>query len=160
MSRHPIPPVERLLGQGTAPATITAFGPDGNDPTDTPARVLVTGSRDLTTPGPVHQALTRAWIRIGRPIVVVHGACPRGADDHAQVWADLHAVAGITAERWPADWSAWGRAAGPIRNGAMVEAGPYAAVLAFPLPGSRGTWDCVRQARRAGYEPEIHEATR
>lgn len=157
--RTQIPPVERLLGQGTAPAVIATPG-HGNDPTDAPARVLVTGSRDLTHPGPVHQALTRTWIRIGRPIVVVHGACPRGADDHAHVWADMHAFAGITTERWPADWRAWGRAAGPIRNGAMVKAGPYAAVLAFPLGSSPGTRDCIRQARLAGYEPEIHEDTR
>lgn len=94
MSRAPIPPVERLLGQGTAPAVIATPG-HGNDPTDAPARVAVAGTADHA-PGPVHIALTRAWVEIGRPIVVVHGGHPTGTDAHAAAWAHLHQVCGIT----------------------------------------------------------------
>jgi hypothetical protein len=45
------------------------------------------------------------------------------------------------------------RAAGVLRNTWMVEHGPKPDVcLAFPGPGSRGTWDCVRKAAAFGIE--------
>lgn len=51
-----------------------------------PYRVLVTGSRDWPTPETVWAALNdirdEALIT-DRRLVVVHGACPRGADAHA-----------------------------------------------------------------------------
>lgn len=52
-----------------------------------------------------------------------------------------------------ADWKGLGRAAGPRRNSEMVawcaEADQRYAIAA-PGPESRGTWDCARQAKRAG----------
>jgi hypothetical protein len=41
-----------------------------------------------------------------------------------------------------------GRAGGPIRNQEMVDAGPDLCV-AFPVPGSKGTYDCARRAEAA-----------
>ena len=81
-----------------------------------------------------------------RPIVVVHGGCRTGADAIADGWARR---AGVEVEVWPADWAAYGRAAGPIRNGRMVAAGARMC-LAFPLPGSRGTVNCMELAESAG----------
>jgi hypothetical protein len=57
-----------------------------------------------------------------------------------------------------ADWSRHGRAAGPIRNAAMLARRPER-VLAFPGPESRGTWDLVRRARRLGIPVEVHEVS-
>jgi hypothetical protein len=48
-----------------------------------------------------------------------------------------------------ADWSSFGELAGPMRNQAMVDTG-VDICLAFPLLGSRGTWDCVRRAQASG----------
>jgi len=46
-------------------------------------------------------------------------------------------------------WKTLGRAAGPVRNQAMVFDGADVC-LAFPLGESRGTWDCMRRAEEAG----------
>jgi hypothetical protein len=90
----------------------------------------------------------------GRPLVVVHGACPRGADAHAAQWA---AVAGqfttsVQAEAHPADWRPGGtldRGAGFRRNTAMVALGADAC-LAFIKDGSRGASHTARLAEQAG----------
>ncbi len=47
-----------------------------------------------------------------------------------------------------ADWDRLGKAAGPVRNQAMVTSGGDLGV-AFPHPDSRGTWDCVDRMRAA-----------
>lgn len=52
-----------------------------------------------------------------------------------------------------AEWDRFGRAAGPRRNGKMVVCLADADerfLIAAPGPRSRGTWDCARQAKRAG----------
>lgn len=57
--------------------------------------------------------------------------------------------AGIKATPFPAKWSTYGNAAGPIRNQEMVDTKPDI-VVAFP--GGTGTADAVRRARSAGIE--------
>lgn len=119
------------------------------------SRVLVTGSRAWADRAVVEHALGVAF-GLWRPMVVVQGGCPTGADRMAWEWAWR---AGVPCEVWPADWAAHGRAAGPLRNQAMVDAGARY-VLAFPLPGSRGTEDCVRRAEAAGIPVRRFEAQR
>jgi hypothetical protein len=120
-------------------------------------RVIVTGSRDWADAAVVRTALTRAWRDGGQPLVVVHGACPTGADAIADAWAVEHEHCGITVERWPANWRTFGRAAGPARNTAMVAKGADL-VLAFPLGRSAGTRGCIAAARRAGLHVIVHES--
>lgn len=112
-------------------------------------RVIVCGSREWTDEATVRTALTRAWRDAGQPLVVVHGACPTGADRIASEWAQEHEAAGIVEERHPADWRDLGRAAGPTRNAAMVRAGA-GLCLSFPIGLSPGTRGCTRLARAAG----------
>ncbi|MEU4296421.1 DUF2493 domain-containing protein [Kitasatospora aureofaciens] len=119
------------------------------------SRILVTGSRAWSDRARVEWALGVAF-RAFRPIVVVHGGCPTGADAMAAVWAQR---AGVEVEAWPADWDRHGRAAGPIRNAQMVAAGARFC-LAFVLPGSRGTADCVRRAEASGIPVRRFEADR
>lgn len=109
-----------------------------------PRRLLITGSRNWTDTQRVYDFLARTitdpdW-------VIVHGACPTGADAIADHWATM---TGYPVERHAADWDRRGKAAGPIRNQEMVDAGADVC-LAFPLGESRGTRDCMRRARAAG----------
>lgn len=79
---------------------------------------------------------------------IVHGAAPGADSMAARIALDLH----FQVEAHAANWEKHGRAAGPIRNKEMVEAGADA-VFAFvdkPLAESRGTANCVKQAREAG----------
>lgn len=117
----------------------------------TPYRILVTGSRHWHDRSTVATALDEACSAvIGRPVVIVHGGCPTGADAQAAAWAASAAVTcPVTAEPYPADWHRHGRAAGPIRNAAMVRAGANLC-LAFIRQGSRGASHCARLAERAG----------
>lgn len=49
-----------------------------------------------------------------------------------------------------ADWSKYGKAAGPMRNQKMLD--EYKPDLVVALPGGRGTADMVSRARVAGVE--------
>lgn len=118
-----------------------------------PYRVLVTGSRDWLTPKVVWAALNDVRDEVlpsGRHIVIVHGACPSGADAHAVRWADTARHYGVgDEEAHPADWKANGKAAGPIRNAHMVSLGADLC-LAFIKNGSRGASHTAALAEQAG----------
>ena len=117
-------------------------------PTPTPAlpagplRVLVTGGRRYADRRTVENTL-RALHRSNVIVQIIHGGAS-GADTLAADWADFFGVPVVCIA---ADWALHGRAAGPMRNRAMLELHPDV-VLAFP--GGPGTADMVRQAERAG----------
>jgi len=79
-----------------------------------------------------------------RILTLVSGGAS-GADADGEEWARrLY----IPIRRFPADWKAHGKAAGPIRNRQMAE---YAdAVVLFP--GGRGTENMYQEAKKAGLE--------
>lgn len=114
------------------------------------ARLLVTGSRDWSDEKSVDTALEDAWrdLSVGgkRLVTLVSGNCPTGADAIAERIWEAH---GFPIERHPADWETHGKAAGPLRNRQMVDLGADLC-LAFPLPSSRGTQNCMSLARAAG----------
>lgn len=119
-------------------------------------RILITGSRDWTD----KMALFGAIIDLTNwhPIdwddtVIVHGDCPTGADAMAQEFAEAY---NIQFERYPADWTKHGRAAGPIRNKVMVDKGADI-VLAFPKGKSAGTRGCMKLAQEAGLAVKVFE---
>jgi hypothetical protein len=85
--------------------------------------------------------------------VVVHGDAPHGADFMADQAA--HQLQ-IPVQPHPAKWNQQGKKAGPLRNQEMIDAHPDTGlVLAFPLRGSVGTWDCVDRAEKAGLRIQI-----
>ena len=104
-------------------------------------RILITGSRYRPAID-VYKVLDRYKGSVNEIIV----GDATGADEAARTWAVSNGV-DLTVHR--ADWSAHGRAAGPMRNQEMVDSGADLC-LAFPMSGSRGTWDCVDRARKAG----------
>lgn len=122
-------------------------------------RVLVTGSRSTS---PDDDAFIRAVLdRVTGPargnnrhVVLIEGECPYGGvDDTARQWG--LAAEGVTVDPYPAGVDAGGRILGPARNQRMVDAGADICV-AFPAPGSRGTWDCLRKAADAGIPGRVY----
>jgi hypothetical protein len=109
-------------------------------------RILVTGSRTWNDTRTIDEALDQYHARLGADMILVHGACPRGADAIADSWARHR---GVQVERHPADWKAHGRTAGHRRNADMIATRPNL-VLAFIRDNSPGATGCVRLAERAG----------
>jgi hypothetical protein len=108
-------------------------------------RVLVCGGRDFddklllsSVLGVMHR--NRVFS------LVIHGR-QRGADSLADEWA---IDARVPVLRIPANWDAFGHAAGPIRNAEMLKVGKPDLVVAFP--GHDGTADMVSRARRSHVE--------
>lgn len=112
-------------------------------------RILVTGSRAWDDVQELRLALVSASVPHLPSIVVIHGACPSGADALAAEWA---ADYGVRTEEHPADWRPGGKldkSAGFRRNAEMVTAGADVC-LAFIRAGSRGASHCAETAERAG----------
>jgi len=122
-----------------------------------PYRLLITGSRDWEDEEAVRFEI--AGMTMLHPgLVIVHGACPKGADAMA---AKAARDIGVRQEPHPADWKRLGRPAGFRRNAEMVALGADACV-AFIGPcsdhrcyrsdphGSHGATHCAGLAEKAG----------
>lgn len=119
--------------------------------------LILTGSRDWPQSEwrIIHGALYR--LREAGMTLLAHGDCPTGVDRAGDVWARAEC---FPCARMPAWFEPHGSKAGPLRNGWLLEFFPTADVLAFPLPGSKGTVDCIRQARALGRRVWVYgEAT-
>lgn len=118
-------------------------------------RILITGSRNHTDVQLIREAIQTHTMGLEpENVTIVSGGCPTGADRIAERYARLQ---GFTLEIHPAEWAKHGRAAGPIRNQQMVDAGADV-VLAFPLGESRGTKGCIRAAKVAGLTVKEYSA--
>ena len=118
-------------------------------------RILVTGSRAWTDHEAIQDALALAWADLGRNprTVLVQGECHLGGADGiaAHIWRSW----GLPVEGHPAEMGPNGHVLGPKRNAHMVSLGADLC-LAFPLPSSRGTKNCVRLAREAGIPVRVY----
>jgi hypothetical protein len=106
-------------------------------------RVLICGDREWTDSSLIHDVLEHLKWRYGEALHVISGGA-RGAD----YLADQQCKSlGITFTRVPAQWERYGRAAGPIRNGVMMNMHPDI-VIAFhsDLTKSKGTKNMVMVA--------------
>ncbi len=114
-------------------------------------RYLVTGGRDYKDRALVFATLDALTIDDGdmlprKGTVVMHGGAT-GADRWADEWCVVNWVDPL---EFKADWRAYGRMAGPMRNERMLREGLPDVVIAFP--GGAGTNDMIHRARRAGIE--------
>lgn len=82
-------------------------------------KIIIAGGRDITDYEIVRQAVVQSgyWKAYGKMIEVVSGTA-RGAD---QLGEELAEKNGLVVHKFPADWNAHGKAAGPIRNAQMGE---------------------------------------
>lgn len=113
----------------------------------TSVTVLVCGDRNWSD----HKTMFDRLASLS-PTTIIEGGC-RGADKMAGKWAT---VAGVNLYEVQAEWDLYGKRAGPIRNRKMLDMGPDL-VLAFhnDYENSRGTRDCVEEAKRRGIPTEI-----
>lgn len=110
--------------------------------------LLVCGGRSFSDEDMLWRKLDIYTADLGAKIVVVTGACPRGADAMAERWASKH---WHTIKRFHAAWED-GPKAGPIRNQEMVDfllTQVLRFAVAFHDGKSAGTGDCVRRVRAA-----------
>jgi hypothetical protein len=105
-------------------------------------RVLVCGGRDYTNKELLYRKLDEAH-EFSSIVCIISGMAP-GADTLAAEWAKER---GIELAPFPADWSKYSRAAGPIRNAKMLVEGKPDVVMAFP--GDKGTKDMIKRATKA-----------
>lgn len=119
--------------------------------------VVATGSRDWSARHPVGRMLQER-----KPDLVIHGAY-RGLDTVVDTEARIMKIATLP---MPAQWEELGPLAGPSRNGAMTEMakqlrkqGWTVTCEAFPGSASRGTFDCMKQMKEAGFLVNDHTRT-
>ncbi len=140
----PTPGAQRLPTAGPR-AMGWAANLDNVDPTQT--RVIVAGSRELQIESAEFIKSTLETRLAGidpSKITLVHG----GASGADQLASKAGRELGMNIEVHRADWNTHGKAAGPIRNQQMVDAGAHR-VIAFvgkPLDQSRGTADLIDRA--------------
>jgi hypothetical protein len=106
-------------------------------------RVLVCGGREYRNEREVWSHLDEV-----QPSFVMEGGAG-GADALAWKWATRNLPPDCR-KTFEANWSADGKAAGPMRNQRMLDEGKPDLVIAFP--GGKGTADMVRRAKRAGVQ--------
>jgi hypothetical protein len=109
-------------------------------------RVLITGSRSWTD----RTTIERVIADLPAGTTIIHGGA-HGADTIA---GDCATARGLAVEVYPvtpAEWTRYGKAAGPMRNARMLAESRPDLVIAFRAPGvSKGTDGMVRLAREAG----------
>ncbi len=115
-------------------------------------RVIVCGGTEFRDRERCFGVLDR--LLAGRGEVEIVSGHARGADLLGEEYAKLH---GLALRVFPAEWARYGKAAGPIRNGQMIEyaRGEQPLVIAFWDGQSRGTANTLARAREAGIETHV-----
>lgn len=110
-------------------------------------RTIIAGSRSCTD----EQELTTALADCGWQVSEVVSGAASGADALGEAWARQ---SGIPCKQFPADWSKFGKSAGPRRN---VEMANYAdALIALWDGSSKGTKHMIDTAQRERLRMHVH----
>ena len=104
-------------------------------------RTIIAGSRSILDKDSVFEIIDHcAW-----DISVVISGAAKGIDSLGEEWAELH---NVPCEVYPADWTKFGRSAGPRRNTQMAENAD--ALIAIWDGESRGTNNMINTASKKG----------
>lgn len=104
-------------------------------------RVLVCGGRDFNDWIFFRDKLDELIPYMTEKVIIISGMA-KGADKMAVRWAEEN---WLEVNKYPADWTVHGKAAGFIRNQQMIDEGKPDLVIAFP--GRNGTADMIRRAK-------------
>lgn len=104
--------------------------------------LLIAGSCRFTDYRTFSEGMEIVISRWGAPSLVISGAA-KGVDSLAVKWA---MSAKIPVNEFPAEWSKYGKAAGPKRNGQMVRMADK--VVAFVDDRSVRTWDTINKTKQ------------
>jgi len=117
-------------------------------------KILVTGDREWNNAATIIDAFEKVCADFEiepTEMILIHGNA-RGADKMAgQIGEEL----GMKVRKYPANWSRYGTAAGPIRNQEMLDDNSdITLALAFHpnLEESKGTRDMIIRLKKAGIE--------
>lgn len=118
-------------------------------------KVIIAGSRHLTG-AEADRLVGLAVVSSGlHPDMtqVVSGAA-KGIDEAGERWAKW---TGITVARFPADWTKFGKSAGPRRNRQMAEFADALIAVPHPTLDSRGTRDMIAAMKALGKKVYVYE---
>lgn len=107
-------------------------------------KVLVCGGRDYDDKRALTRELTKIHMK-QKITMIIHGGA-RGAD---QMAGGIARASGIQEVICPANWKKHGKAAGHLRNAAMLNLHPD---LVVACPGGRGTENMIERTQAAGVE--------
>lgn len=135
--------------------------------------ILITGARDYPDIDKAFYIVKENLCQCGT--IVVHGNA-RGIDREVGALIQEHmnydsqmAINGSRVQRWPAQWTRFGRGAGPIRNREMIDwimqqaERPFDDIFCFAFPleprqKNSGTWDCIDAIQAAHLDLQIYPA--
>jgi len=112
-------------------------------------KILICGDRNWTD----RKAIEDYIKALPKGTQIIEGEC-RGADIIAREIAEKY---GLEVYEFPAEWSRLGKAAGPIRNQAMIKYGKPDLVVAFhnDLSKSKGTRNMLMRAHEHGIPVQV-----
>jgi hypothetical protein len=105
-------------------------------------RIAVTGGRDYPNRAMADQVMEKAVTALAGRLLVIVGCCETGLDLYVRDFCDAnkHRLQHVVCK---ADWTKYGKAAGPKRNTVMVMLKPD---LLLSFPGGKGTRDMTDQS--------------
>jgi hypothetical protein len=114
--------------------------------------IQITGGRGFNIPSAIYDGLKPFVDTYGKKNIIVRHGGARGADQHSEFQARRLGISNIQSRPvTDEEWKRVGKAAGNIRNIAMLEEEPKPdVVLAFPDENSRGTWNMIDFAKERG----------
>ncbi len=114
-------------------------------------KVIIAGSRTIK----INWLIPVAVANSGFYITEIVSGCAQGVDKLGEKWAEEN---DIKVAKFPANWSLYGRAAGPIRNTQMAE---YADALIAIWDGkSKGTYNMIKVAKSKGIKVFVYAHNR
>ena len=122
-------------------------------------RVIIAGSREFTDQTKLNKVCRWIFKTARIPVsgtTIISGTC-RGTDKMGEEYAREE---GMAVARFPADWSRYGKMAGPRRNGEMaryaMKKGCNGVLIAFLRADSRGTKNMIDINKRFHAVSHIH----